>query len=219
MSSLAFSACGSYLASGGRDQVATVWQVSPELGREQVCEILALERIEGVALVAKPASAVGEESEKKKKKKRKKGNEGAAELCVVTAGERGVLRAWDASSGKEILPADGEQTMPGEPPAAELVALHSFPQRPAVSGGGAAPGLLAVTVEQNLVVRAAAAPTFPLETVLVGTLDEINDAQYCRAADADAAAVRVSRRALFPFSFFFFFFVPECEELREPRTR
>jgi hypothetical protein len=169
--------------------------VSPELGREQVCEILALERIEGVALVAKPASAVGEESEKKKKKKRKKGNEGAAELCVVTAGERGVLRAWDASSGKEILPADGEQTMPGEPPAAELVALHSFPQRPAVSGGGAAPGLLAVTVEQNLVVRAAAAPTFPLETVLVGTLDEINDAQYCRAADADAAAVRVSRRA------------------------
>jgi U3 small nucleolar RNA-associated protein 13 len=190
VSSLCFSPCGTFLASGGRDQVVNVWKVSPELGG-QVSEILALERIEGVAFVAKPAGG----AEPKKKKKQGKDQQAAAQLCVVTAGERGLLRSWDAASGKEILTA-GEDSddaavvaAPGEPPAAELIALHSFPQRPGSDDGSTAPGLLAVTVEQNLVVRSSLAPTFPLETVLVGTLDEINDARYCRASNADAASV------------------------------
>ena len=108
-----------------------------------------------------------------------------------------MLRAWDAASGKEILATggDGDSTtataaaVPGEPPAAELVALHSFPHRTDSDGRSIAPGLLAVTVEQNLVVRSGLAPAFPLETVLVGTLDEINDVRYCRASDTDAASV------------------------------
>ena len=194
VSCLAFSPCGTFLASGGRDQVANVWKVSPKLG-SQVTEILALERIEGVAFVARPAAAT---EPKKKKKKSQDGHEAAATLCVVTAGERGLLRSWDAATGKEIVDGEGSDgtavatVAPGEPPAAELVALHSFPHR-AGAGGNTQPGLLAVTVEQNLLVRSSLAPAFPLETVLVGTLDEINDVRYCRASDADAASVR-SRR-------------------------
>lgn len=206
---MAFSPCGTFLASGGRDQVVNVWKVAPQLG-SQVSEILALERIEGVAFVAKPA---GVAEPKKKRKKSQDGHEAAAMLCVVTAGERGLLRSWDAASGKEMF-ADGEGSdgegsdgtaiatvVPGEPPAAELVALHSFPHRAGV-GGKPKPGLLAVTVEQNLVVRSSLAPTFPLETVLVGTLDEINDVRYCRASDADAALVKSRRKtATRPFAF------------------
>lgn len=199
VSSLSFSPCGAFLASGGRDQVVNVWKVSPELGG-QVSEILALERIEGVAFVAKPAG--GAEPKKKQKKQGKDGRQAAAQLCVVTAGERGLLRSWDAASGKEIVTASEDSDIdvavvaaPGEPPAAELIALHSFPQRAGSEGGSTtAPGLLAVTVEQNLLVRSSLAPAFPLETVLVGTLDEINDARYCRASNADAASVNLAAR-------------------------
>lgn len=198
---MSFSPCGTLLASGGRDQVANVWKVSPELGG-QVSEILALERIEGVAFATKPAGAV-EPKKKKKSKQLNNGREIAAKFCVVTAGERGLLRSWDAASGKEILStgeeSDGERkapvATPGEPPAAEVIALHSFPQRADSEGDSTAPGLLAVTVEQNLVVRSSLAPAFPLETVLVGTLDEINDVRYCRASDADAASVTIHSKA------------------------
>ena len=191
-----------FLASGGRDQVVNVWKVSPELGG-QVSEILALERIEGVAFAAKPAEAVEPPKKKKKSQQSRDGREEAAKLCVVTAGERGVLRSWDAASGKEILStgeeSDGERkapvATPGEPPAAEVIALHSFPQRADSEGDSTAPGLIAVTVEQNLVVRSSLAPAFPLETVLVGTLDEINDVRYCRASDADAASVTIHSKA------------------------
>ena len=50
------------------------------------------ERVEGVALVPKPTAA-----------KRKKGAGMLGELCVVTAGESGLLRGWDATTGQRIL--------------------------------------------------------------------------------------------------------------------
>ena len=52
----------------------------------------AQERVEGVALVPKPTAA-----------KRKKGAGMLGELCVVTAGESGLLRGWDATTGQRIL--------------------------------------------------------------------------------------------------------------------
>lgn len=154
--SLAFSPDGTTLLSAGRDQLVNLWRWR-DLSLSS--SITVLEPLESVAVV---------EAE-------------AAQLHFVTAGENGLLRRWDAKSGKCLrrqLPASSasaaggaakEDTRPG------LTHLLSF-------GPGT---LLAITTDHNLVLHDAS--TLQPTRCLAGNNDEITDLK-CIAPPAGAIA-------------------------------
>ena len=110
---------GKWLVSGGRDSVGLVWDISSKPGGGEIMKsgkskgkekasaptlvktIPVLERVEAVGLLRQDEDIAGATS-------------GAKKLQIYTAGEKGIVKVWDAKKG-EVLYALGEELdSPGE---------------------------------------------------------------------------------------------------------
>ena len=101
VSSLAFTADGRYMASGGRDQAICVYDMR-KLQQRQT--ILAFEPVDAVALLP---------------------HGGSKGLVAVSGGTEGTLRTWDAHTGGRL--AEHSQDGAGHPPLAAVDGLHYLP--------------------------------------------------------------------------------------------
>uniref|UniRef100_A0AAY4BCH0 U3 small nucleolar RNA-associated protein 13 C-terminal domain-containing protein n=1 Tax=Denticeps clupeoides TaxID=299321 RepID=A0AAY4BCH0_9TELE len=145
VTSLAFSPDGSLMVSSGRDRICTVW----DLGKRAVRRTIPVyEAVEGVVLLpeGEDYSQIGVK------------NSG---LHFVTAGSKGVLRVWEASSGRCVF------TQPRT--ASPQMLTHCLPL-------AASARLATVSAEHNIVIYQL--PAF------VGYSDEVLDIKFLGKNDS-----------------------------------
>ena len=158
--SLAFSADGNTLITGGRDQLVSVWRCKDFA---LVSSITVLEPIEGIVVLG-GGGAEGGKAEGGKKGAREGGaaRDGAASatLRFVTAGEKGLLRCWDAETGRCLGKQPGGASGAPRPGLTQLVPWG-------------ASELLVASSDHNLITHAIGtlAPT----RCVAGNNDEITD--------------------------------------------
>ncbi|XP_006637433.2 transducin beta-like protein 3 [Lepisosteus oculatus] len=163
VTSLAFTPDGSTLVSSGRDKICTVWDLKSKTPTRTVP---VFEAVEAVVLLPQGAdvSRIGVK------------NEG---LHFITAGSRGVLRVWEASSGRCIF----TQTLPTGHPTGKAESddgdEHSFTCcHPLPSSSRVA----AVTAEHNFLLYDL--PSLTLQQQFVGYSDDILDVKFLGPEDS-----------------------------------
>ena len=94
---------GRWAVTGGRDQVALVWDISGQTSKSQklkgkvdggpkvVQTIIAQEQVESVGFISKPEPV---------------GNSSGRLLCY-TGGDQGLIRVWDVLKGEEVMRMSG----------------------------------------------------------------------------------------------------------------
>ncbi|XP_030646685.1 transducin beta-like protein 3 [Chanos chanos] len=159
VTSLAFSPDGSTLISSGRDKVCTVWDLKE---RKVKRTVPVYEAVEGVVLLPQDEdySHIGVKSK---------------ELHFITAGSKGVLRVWEASSAKCVY----TQTLPASPASGSEGAAedewdprsltHCLPMPQSAR-------LATVTAEHNIVIYQL--PSLTVRQQFVGYNDDILDVKF-----------------------------------------
>ncbi|KAL2101183.1 hypothetical protein ACEWY4_002944 [Coilia grayii] len=163
VTSLAFSLDGSTLVSSGRDKICTVWDLEKKKAKRTVP---VYETVEGVVLLpeGEDYSDIGVK------------NKG---LHFITAGSKGVLRVWEASSSKCVY----TQTLPASTPAVEGGAEDDGHPRsltyclPMPLYGG----LATVTAEHNILLYRL--PELTVQQQFVGYNDDILDVKFLGKED------------------------------------
>ncbi|KZV74065.1 WD40 repeat-like protein, partial [Peniophora sp. CONT] len=159
---------GRWLVSGGRDGVALLWDLEggkkgKGKGKEGegltpvlVNTITALERVEAVGILAEDQEIAGV-------------TEGASQLRIYTAGEKGAVKVWDAKKGS-ILCTLGEEQEPVSEDQEEQRQILDAIYVPSTST------ILTIHADQNLLFHSLTSGT--LSRQLVGFNDEIIDAAF-----------------------------------------
>uniref|UniRef100_A0A667YKE4 Transducin beta like 3 n=1 Tax=Myripristis murdjan TaxID=586833 RepID=A0A667YKE4_9TELE len=165
VTSLAFSPDGGTMLSSGRDKICTVWNLKTRTVKRTVP---VYEAVEGVVLLP----AKGDFSQIGVKTK---------DLHFITAGSKGVLRVWEASTARCVY----TQTLPSAPVAASedgkeeddnpssLTYLLPLP---------ASSRLAAVTAEHNILLYQL--PGLTTQQQFVGYSDEVLDVKFLGKGDS-----------------------------------
>lgn len=110
---LAITKDGSQMISGSRDQVVNVWDLS--LNSTQTGKIIktipVYETLESIGLVY-PSPDVDEDQPpgpRHKGKSKAKSSTTTSGLAFYTAGDKGVVRLWDLTSGEQIAIEQGKE--------------------------------------------------------------------------------------------------------------
>ncbi|XP_069380930.1 transducin beta-like protein 3 [Paralichthys olivaceus] len=159
VTSLSFSADGDTMVSSGRDKICTVWDLETRKAKRTVP---VYEAVEGVVLLPenKDFSQIGVESK---------------DLHFITAGSKGVLRVWEASTARCIYsqkllstlsPVSGEEEEQDDNPRSLTYLLHL----PVSSR------LATVTAEHNIVLYQL--PALTTQQQFVGYSDEVLDVKF-----------------------------------------
>ncbi|XP_051878001.1 transducin beta-like protein 3 [Pristis pectinata] len=160
VTSLAFTLDGNTLVSSGRDKICTVWDLTTYQSQRT---IPVFETVEAVTLLPEDEdfTALGVMSK---------------EQHFITAGSKGILRIWEANSGKCIY----SQHVPGKPKketeddADEQSLTHCMLIL-------ATRKLTTVTAEHNILTYDLC--TLKLERQFVGYNDEVLDVKFLRPSD------------------------------------
>uniref|UniRef100_A0A673XK36 Transducin beta like 3 n=1 Tax=Salmo trutta TaxID=8032 RepID=A0A673XK36_SALTR len=154
VTSLAFTSDGASMVSSGRDKICTVWDLKSRTTRRTVP---VYEAVESVVLLPEDEdfSEIGVKTK---------------EIHFITAGSKGVLRVWDASSARCVF----AQTLPSAPPAGDgwsSVCLKMFSP------------MLMVYFDQEPCVAGVHSLMFSLHAQFVGFNDEVLDVKFLGKGD------------------------------------
>uniref|UniRef100_A0A673XI20 Transducin beta like 3 n=1 Tax=Salmo trutta TaxID=8032 RepID=A0A673XI20_SALTR len=165
VTSLAFTSDGASMVSSGRDKICTVWDLKSRTTRRTVP---VYEAVESVVLLPEDEdfSEIGVKTK---------------EIHFITAGSKGVLRVWDASSARCVF----AQTLPSAPPAGgseEGGEEYGDPRSltyclPLPSSLR----LATVTAEHNILLYQL--PSFTTQQQFVGFNDEVLDVKFLGKGD------------------------------------
>uniref|UniRef100_A0A8C5C9S9 Transducin beta like 3 n=1 Tax=Gadus morhua TaxID=8049 RepID=A0A8C5C9S9_GADMO len=167
VTSLAFTASGDSMVSSGRDKICTVWDLKT---RTATRTVPVYEAVEGVALLPEDQdlSQIGVQNH---------------DLHFITAGSKGVLRVWEASTSRcvytQTLPSatppagkEGGETHDGDDPRSLTYLLTM----------GASHRVAAVTAEHNITLYQL--PALSTQQQFVGYNDEILDVKFLGKNDS-----------------------------------
>lgn len=163
VTSLAFTPDGGTMVSSGRDKICTVWDLKTRTAKRTVP---VYEAVEGVVLLPDKVdySQIGVKTE---------------ELHFITAGNKGVLRVWEASSARcvftQTLPASLSDPEEGYEDGDPRSLTHCLPL-PTSSR------LATVTVEHNILLYQL--PTLTIQQQFVGYNDEVLDVKFLGKEDS-----------------------------------
>uniref|UniRef100_A0A3B4GKS6 Transducin beta like 3 n=1 Tax=Pundamilia nyererei TaxID=303518 RepID=A0A3B4GKS6_9CICH len=163
VTSLSFSPDGNAMVSSGRDKICTVWDLKTRKAKRTVP---VYEAVEGVVIL--PGSTDLAEIGVKSK-----------DLHFITAGSKGVLRVWEASTARCVY----TQTLPSTLPSASeedendnprsLTYLFHLP---------ASARLATVTAEHNILLYQL--PALTTQQQFVGYSDEVLDVKFLGKGDS-----------------------------------
>uniref|UniRef100_A0AAX7TS94 U3 small nucleolar RNA-associated protein 13 C-terminal domain-containing protein n=1 Tax=Astatotilapia calliptera TaxID=8154 RepID=A0AAX7TS94_ASTCA len=163
VTSLSFSPDGNAMVSSGRDKICTVWDLKTRKAKRTVP---VYEAVEGVVIL--PGSTDLAEIRVKSK-----------DLHFITAGSKGVLRVWEASTARCVY----TQTLPSTLPSASeedendnprsLTYLFHLP---------ASARLATVTAEHNILLYQL--PALTTQQQFVGYSDEVLDVKFLGKGDS-----------------------------------
>ncbi|KAK6476051.1 transducin beta-like protein 3 [Huso huso] len=164
VTSLSFAADGNTLVSSGRDKICIVWDLKTKTPTRTVP---VFETVEAVVLLPKQGdfSKLGVKSEA---------------LHFITAGSKGVLRVWEASSARCVF----TQTVPARPQPVE-VGRGEEPDEHSLTHCLLLPAtnrIATVTAEHNFLLSDL--HTLVLEQQFVGYNDEVLDVKFLGPADS-----------------------------------
>ncbi|XP_036408735.1 transducin beta-like protein 3 [Megalops cyprinoides] len=166
VTSLAFTPDGSAMVSSGRDKICTVWDLK---SRKVVRTVPVYEAVEAVVLLPESGdfSQIGVKS---------KG------LHFITAGSKGLLRVWEASSARCVFT---QPILVGPlPPSGEGGAEEEWDQR-SLTHCLHLPGsarLATVTAEHNILLYQL--PSLSVQQQFVGYNDEVLDLKFLGKGDS-----------------------------------
>ncbi|XP_057673752.1 transducin beta-like protein 3 [Corythoichthys intestinalis] len=165
VTSLSFSSDGNTMISSGRDKICTVWDLKSLTVKRTVP---VFEAVEGVLIL--PTTLDLSQIEVKNK-----------DLHFITAGSKGMLRVWEASTGRCVYqqprptnlssPPEGEEKDDGDPRS--LTYLLDLP---------ASARLATVTAEHNIVLYQL--PALSTQQQFVGYNDEVLDVKFLGQNDS-----------------------------------
>ncbi|XP_038618458.1 transducin beta-like protein 3 [Tachyglossus aculeatus] len=163
VTSLAFGPDGDTMISSGRDKICTVWNLKT---RQTERTIPVFESVETAVLLPEGPdfSALGVK------------NRG---LHFLTAGSRGLLRVWAASSGACVHRQERGPGLPADDGGGEAEAGRSLTQCALVPAAGL---VAAVTAEHNILLYDA--PTLRLQKQFAGHNDEVLDVRFLGPDDS-----------------------------------
>ncbi|XP_039973137.1 transducin beta-like protein 3 [Xiphias gladius] len=165
VTSLCFSRDGGTMVSSGRDKICTVWDLKTRKAKRTVP---VYEAVEGVVLLPenKDFSQIGVKSK---------------DLHFITAGSKGVLRVWEASTAccvytqtlpSTLTPVSGEEEEKDDDPRSLTYLLHL----PTSSR------LATVTAEHNILLYQL--PELTTQQQFVGYSDEVLDVKFLGKGDS-----------------------------------
>ncbi|XP_076026765.1 transducin beta-like protein 3 [Genypterus blacodes] len=167
VTSLSFSATGDTMVSAGRDKICTVWDLKKRTAKRTVP---VYEAVEGVTMLPEDQdlTQIGVTSK---------------DLHFVTAGSKGVLRAWEASTGRcvytQTLPCstgpEEEKEAGGEEDNNPRCLTHLLHLR-------ASSRLATVTAEHNILLYQL--PGLTTQQQFVGYNDEVLDVKFLGKDDS-----------------------------------
>ncbi|KAL4659135.1 transducin beta-like protein 3 [Arapaima gigas] len=165
VTSLAFSHDGNTLLSSGRDQICTVWDLKSS---KAVRTVAVYETVEAVVLVPEGGDfqQIGVTS---------KG------LHFITAGSKGVLRVWEASTSRCVFtqalsdPPAPQNKMGAEKEAEQLGLTYTLPLVNSAR-------LAIVTAEHNILLYEL--PSLSVQQQFVGYNDEVLDVKFLGRTDS-----------------------------------
>ncbi|KAF6717501.1 Transducin beta-like protein 3 [Oryzias melastigma] len=165
VTSLSFSADGGTMVSSGRDKICTVWDLKTRQAKRTVP---VYEAVEGVVLLPKDSdlSQLGVKSK---------------DLHFITAGSKGILRVWDASTGRCVYTQKAPSTLSSATEEAEeqddspfsLTHLFYLPTSHRVA---------TVTAEHNILLYQL--PGLTTQQQFVGYSDEVLDVKFLGKNDS-----------------------------------
>uniref|UniRef100_A0A665WD90 U3 small nucleolar RNA-associated protein 13 C-terminal domain-containing protein n=1 Tax=Echeneis naucrates TaxID=173247 RepID=A0A665WD90_ECHNA len=161
VTSLCFSPDGGTMVSSGRDKICTVWDLETKKVKRTVP---VYEAVEGVVLLPENEdfSQIGVKSR---------------DLHFITAGSKGVLRVWEASTARCVY----TQTLPSTPVSGEekdddSLSLTCLLHLPSSSR------LATVTAEHNILLYQL--PALSTQQQFVGYSDEVLDVKFLGKGDS-----------------------------------
>ncbi|XP_053194278.1 transducin beta-like protein 3 [Scomber japonicus] len=165
VTSLSFSSDGDTMISSGRDKICTVWDLKTQKAKRTVP---IYEAVEGVVMLPQKQdfSQIGIKSK---------------DLHFITAGSKGVLRVWEASTGRCVytqtlsstLSPDSEEEEEKDDDPRSLVYLLHLP---------ASSRLATVTAEHNILLYQL--PALTTQQQFVGYSDEVLDVKFLGKGDS-----------------------------------
>ena len=197
---------GDALVLGGRDKVVSVWAIpqgasaaaGAAMADKPVATVLVYEAVEAVLALPPPASVASAASLAKKAGRSDAAKASAISLegvTFMTAGDKGVVRAWSAAGGgKCVASAPADAVCSG--PEAGFMSLALVPRARLAPAGGlqvmatTTDGRVmfyASTEEAGRASSAVSAHTWRLGWQLLGNLDEVIDVRCITAAAGSSA--------------------------------
>uniref|UniRef100_A0A3Q3W174 U3 small nucleolar RNA-associated protein 13 C-terminal domain-containing protein n=1 Tax=Mola mola TaxID=94237 RepID=A0A3Q3W174_MOLML len=164
VTSLSFSPDGGTMVSSGRDNICTVWDLESRKAKRTVP---VYESVEGVVLLpkSKDFSQIGVKNQ---------------ELHFITAGSKGILRVWEASTARcvytQTLTTASENEVEEEEKDADSRSLMYLLHLPASSR------LATVTAEHNILLYQL--PDLTTQQQFVGYSDEVLDVKFLGKDDS-----------------------------------
>ncbi|GAA6228690.1 transducin beta-like protein 3 [Lates japonicus] len=166
VTSLCFSPDGGTMVSSGRDKICTVWDLGTQKAKRTVP---VYEAVEGVVLLPENQdfSQIGVKSK---------------DLHFITAGSKGVLRVWEASTARcvytqtlasTLTPVSGEEGEEKDDDPRSLTHLLHLPT---------SSRLAAVTAEHNIMLYQL--PGLTTQQQFVGYSDEVLDVKFLGKGDS-----------------------------------
>uniref|UniRef100_A0A4W6DU19 Transducin beta like 3 n=1 Tax=Lates calcarifer TaxID=8187 RepID=A0A4W6DU19_LATCA len=166
VTSLCFSPDGGTMVSSGRDKICTVWDLKTQKAKRTVP---VYEAVEGVVLLPENQdfSQIGVKSK---------------DLHFITAGSKGVLRVWEASTARcvytqtlasTLTPVSGEEVEERDDDPRSLTHLLHLPT---------SSRLAAVTAEHNIMLYQL--PGLTTQQQFVGYSDEVLDVKFLGKGDS-----------------------------------
>ena len=184
---IAFSDDGETLLTAGRDQLVHVWSLG---SHELLNSIATLESMEGIVVLPPAAAepgAVNPAYRPDAAKKKKVGSAPPAALHFATAGESGLLRYWDARTGRCTRRQAAAPHAAAPPPFSQLTRVGGRRAESGSTGGAVEEeDLLAVTQDHNLLFHSS--DSLARTRCIVGNNDEITDLRCIRPDGAASAA-------------------------------